>query len=382
MISKLIAYVPAIVMAMSATIAMAHPIAIQDAIAGQCQSSSDCNSQTECNLQKEVPAEFAQALEKLGLWRESLNTLRVVYTWTDPQSYRFRHIPGRAGKLPVYRTEMKWQDWWVNTNSQLLKADTRITNSMSPTVRLVTGRTNHYQYYAEYTNPYGSPRLLTAADLGAKKTLQNTEQMPLYPIYFAITGWFSSAFERLPAEYYGTRIINGSRCIGISLEGTARPVMWLDVEHDGLPRLIEPAGNVTRWEWICDEFQRTEDGKWFPAKGRFGFVGEEHATFHVELVEINSELPSDDFQVPVVSKGTYVRDMTASGIRLNVVDDVQDYSHASTASWWKSPLVLTMILGGAGTLLLRISRAAGMIPCPVPVRSRQRRTESLRVSRG
>lgn len=366
MISKLNSSFSAVAMALSTIVllapsALAEPHTKLDPVACPCESASDCDAP------KVAPAEFALTLEKLGAWRESLSSLHVVYQWTDPQSYRIRHLPA-SRPLPVYRTEMKWQDWWVNTNNQLMKSDTRITNSLTSIVRQVSGRTNHYQYYAEYANPQASPRLLTAADLGSKKTLQNAEQMPLYPIYFAINGWFSAAFERLPAEYYGTRMIDGSRCVGISLEGSSRPIMWLDVEHDGLPKMIEPAGNVTRWEWICDEFRQADNGSWFPAKGRFGYVGQPYATFEVETLRVNAELPSSDFEVPTVSKGTYVRDMTDSGVPLHVVEDFHDYSHASTASWWQSPLFLTMVLGGLGAVLLRIVKASGMIPCPVPNR--------------
>lgn len=369
MISKLIALCPVFAlalstMALSAPTALAHPPTEQDEVSSQCKSPSDGDSD------KKVPAEFAETLEKLGLWRESLTSLHVVYHWTDPQTHRLRHLP-ESRSLPVHRTEMKWQDWWVNTNNQLMKSDTWITNSLTSTTRLVTGRTNHHQYYAEYSKAQGSPRLLTAADLGAKKTLQNAEQMPLYPIYFAINGWFSAAFERLPAEYYGTRMIGGSRCVGISLEGSSRPIMWLDVEHDGLPRMIEPAGNVTRWGWICDEFRQADNGRWFPAKGRFGYVDQEYATFEVESFQMNAEIPLSDFDVPTVSKGTYVRDMTANGVPLHVVDDFYDYSHASTAAWWQSPLLLTMVLGGLGAILLRMMKASGMIPCPVPNRSQR-----------
>ncbi|WP_437230640.1 hypothetical protein SH661x_002070 [Planctomicrobium sp. SH661] len=296
------------------------------------------------------PEEFSTAMEQIANWRDSLDSLSVVYEWDDPQAAGQGTGFRSSSSSEKRRTVLNWQDWWIGADCQSWKATTTVLEPRRLGRRIVTGRTLNVQYFAEFSPQSDTPHLLTAADLGSKKTLQMSEQMPLFPIYFATSGWFSGAFEKFPVKYAGSRVIDGCRCAGVLLEGDSRPMMWLDLEHDGLPRLIEPVNTATRWTWKCDEFVLMRTGRWFPKSGSFGFVDQQLSKFHVESAEMNLPIAAEAFRMPEISKSTFVRDMTCKGIPVELTSSrsIPRHTAASAFSWWQWPCTFGMVVTSAG----------------------------------
>lgn len=293
------------------------------------------------------------AMLKFADWRNSLDTLDVVYTWEDPLSripYSNRqHVPSRTQS---FRTRMQWQDWWTSSEGQNRRVSTECMNTQADIPHTISGRNGKFQYFAEYAPGLRIPHLFTVSTVGSKKTLQAHEQMPLLPIYFATTDWFSGAFCELPVKSFGTRMIDGHECIGLAAEnGESLPIFWLDLEHDGLPRLIEPGDAITKIVWHCEEFVQLENQRWFPKRGTFGIIGQPQCKFEVDSIAVNQRMEQSQFELPKVGKATYVRDLTNRQAPLNkftLMEEREQFSMTGQFTWWKLECCLILLFTSAG----------------------------------
>lgn len=124
-------------------------------------------------------------------------------------------------------------------------------------------------------------------------------------------------------ERYEAR--DGVRCAVIS-HATANPsirqYIWLDAEHGFLPRLAEvdrsksdPRLGMSRFK--VDEFQRLENGRWFPKRGALKAASDPEPgnEWVVREVQLNREFSPRDLAPPEADVGTVIGDAVTGNVR-------------------------------------------------------------------
>ncbi len=147
-------------------------------------------------------------------------------------------------------------------------------------------------------------------------------------------------------KYSGTEMLLGSLCaklvhadepIDPDSHSTATRTLWLDIEHNGLPRRIlteyvREDESTTGIDFVVDEFQQLEGGIWFPRVARRQLPSKETTLYVFTAVGLNVDLSELDFQPPQPQAQTRVTDTLGLtlGISSHVTTDFADAAGRST----------------------------------------------------
>ncbi|MBL8819476.1 MAG: hypothetical protein JNL58_25815 [Planctomyces sp.] len=149
-------------------------------------------------------------------------------------------------------------------------------------------------------------------------------------------------------KYSGTEVLLGSPCAklihadqptGPDSHSTATRTLWLDIEHNGLPRRIlteyvREDESTTGIDFVVDEFQQLNNGIWFPRVARRRLPSRETMLCVYTSVGLNVALNELDFQPPQPQAKTRVTDTLGLtlGISSHVTTDFADAAGRSTTT--------------------------------------------------
>ncbi|MEQ9406951.1 MAG: hypothetical protein RIK87_04465 [Fuerstiella sp.] len=139
-------------------------------------------------------------------------------------------------------------------------------------------------------------------------------------LYWAPTAeWLPEILAREQWVLEGVEPILGNACAKVSYNSTAE-ILWLDLEHDGLPRRHLTNAGSTNVDFVVDEFQELDGGLWFPKLGRIQLLNNDNGNvqnqlFVVTMAQVNISLDLTRFQPPKPARGTVVRDGRTGNIQ-------------------------------------------------------------------
>ncbi|WP_437185737.1 hypothetical protein SH668x_002852 [Planctomicrobium sp. SH668] len=290
-----------------------------------------------------------EALYQLAVWRDSFSTLDLEFTWNCPPDWTAgTNAIAESGE--IRKTRYLWQDWWVSSDHQLSKTITY--NEFNQPMK-ETGRNKDVIYSANYLTYQATPTHVELAKFGGKRGFDTQEQRIMIPVMLITTDWFNSIFDQQRVEAYGIKYINGSKCVGFVVDKTIRPTIWLDLDHGGLPCLVEATSHDSNFRWECTEFTKTDNGLWFPSKGvvKFGLNSTTH--FEVTKVVMDQTIAPEQFALPLIDQKTFVRDL-ANGIqKLEVASPPVlsfQVAEAGLIPWWRFNCSFGMVVASLGWL--------------------------------
>lgn len=268
----------------------------------------------------DAPADAQQAIAQVKLdeaielqraWHDSFETLRFEYRGTNRGQLRKR-FPDWAD------TPEKLDGWHHITKAWLTKGALARTEELTIengqlARRRVTASNGRFTWTAEYVRDSEVPRtLITTASRDLAPPPRNL-----------IPGWLGRGFYFSPYRSQGdflrnwgarasdVRQIQGSRCVEFFIGDTRMVEKWLDLEHDGLERMI--AINYGRFSdrWECLEFRRLSNGHWFPMQVEVtsdSSTPDEVYEVDVTVAEVNEVFDSNLFEPPRWDDYTLIRD--------------------------------------------------------------------------
>lgn len=226
-----------------------------------------------------------QAIELQRAWHSSFNTLRFEYRWTNRGQLRER-FPEWAD------TPEKLDGWYRVTKCWLTKGLLERTEELTfengrLTTRQVAANTGQFAFTAKYDGESEFPKALSATPNPiAPQAPRNAIPGLLGDgLYFSPDESHGDRIVRFNGQPIGLREILGSACVGYRFDPSSRTVTWLDLDHDGLERLVTVADEKYPSRWECLEFQQLPNRYWFPK--------------HVE-VSNRSSSPGDVYEIDVV----------------------------------------------------------------------------------
>lgn len=260
---------------------------------------------------------LAAGKQALRQWRDAFANVRVRYT------VEFLTItdPNADYKSASYTANWIWTEdhYWIYDSLSLYD---EIAESRS-----MSGNGETESFSADYMiSPHGQEFL---KDLTIRDVVESTHAgggvilplMGLWPLH-PRHAWLPDLFDELNLTYEGDVDVAGAECVEFStLRGDGGDMMRerlaLDPAHGYLPRRVvlervqDPSEN--RWTFVVTEFQRTEAGTWFPARGTFDIesseIGPSPRRWTINEVELNATYTSQDFAPPEPMDGTEVIDM-------------------------------------------------------------------------
>jgi hypothetical protein len=258
-----------------------------------------------------------EAIELLRAWHASFETLRFEYRWRNSGQLRKR-FPEWAD------TPEKLDGWYHITKAWLTKGALARTEELTFEYgqlarRAVTASNGRFTWTAEYVGKSEIPRTLT--------TTASRDLAP--PPGNLIPGWLGRGFYFSPYRSQGDYLrswdarandigqILGSLCVEFSIgnssitENAPAIEKWLDLEHDGLERLItiDYTRHSDRWE--CLKFRRLSNGHWFPKQVEVTSdtsTPDEVYEVEVTVAEVNEVFDSQLFEPPPWDDRTQIHD--------------------------------------------------------------------------
>lgn len=243
----------------------------------------------------ELDAALQEATAKLDTWRKSFKTLKHTYKTSYPTAG-----PEKQSKWET-TTEITWND-----RDFCRRIDDVYENGVETAYRIM-GQNDRVHW-----------------ELSCKNSQLECQELKLLPIdasyrfHSASQSWHSWALgpnqnltfiDRThlePIKPIGLRVIHGAKCVGFVYVDRGTSPIWLDLEHDGLVRLV---GGQTYTSWECVEVQKTSTGQWFPKAvlHRYGTTKFEDAeVIEVLDVEFNPEVADDEFEPPAMDDATKI----------------------------------------------------------------------------
>lgn len=262
----------------------------------------------------------------LSKWRASFETIRVVY--------ELRSLP------PVSEPLIEWSPptdlesapkfaevEWILTSDERQLVDER-TFYWSPgqvghrNVHVFNGSKgiafhSQFQKSAEGLEELKTTEVRKVAGL---KPTHRTNLVGLSGLHWASAAeWLPEKLARSKCELKEIESVLGARCARIVAQysndhgGTSTEVLWLDLEHDCLPRRYHllDADQLFSKDFVVDELQQLNGGLWFPKQARLQLLGSDPAENQLVVLteaEINQPLESARFYPPTPDEGTRVRD--------------------------------------------------------------------------
>jgi len=152
------------------------------------------------------------------------------------------------------------------------------------------------------------------------KAKSTTARVPIHGLYWTGLGtWLPEMLLEWKWALEAIEEINGHRCARIvatdpSMTDVDWPeIIWIDLKHDCLVRRqLSPTvpNRRSHTDYLVDDFQRLENGMWYPKKGRYQMGDIEVYDQLWEVTELAVNLPLDiaRFTPPEPAVGTILND--------------------------------------------------------------------------
>lgn len=207
-----------------------------------------------------------QAIELQRTWHASFETLRFEYRWSKRAELR-EPFPERAD------TPEKLDGWYGVTKCWLTKGMLERTEELTfkngrRSNRRVAANTGQFAFMATYDGESEFPKALSATPNPIAPQAPRNAILGLLGdgLYFSPDESHGDRIMRFSGQPIGLREILGSACVGYRFDPPSRTVTWLDLDHDGLERLVTVADEKYPSRWECLEFQHLPSGHWFPKR--------------------------------------------------------------------------------------------------------------------
>lgn len=275
--------------------------------------------------------DFDTIRHRLEEWRGAIINLRMVW---ERRSLKMPNqaalpewtVPGSQQEYPL-SSRNEWI--WTDRRMELLELgsfSSRDGRRTSVTTEVFNGQ-KEFAFKASYAaTSDGSETLkeLLIYKTGAGVPFSSSERLPLRGLYWlGGAQWLPEKLKEWTWTLEGIEDVAGSRCARIAaVDQTHRApsllrikTLWLDLEHDCLVRryrnwTIPESGSGM--DFLVDEFQRLEEGIWFPKRGRMQLQTDaepyENQLWEVTEVAINQLLDHQRFEPPAPQMGTIVTD--------------------------------------------------------------------------
>lgn len=131
--------------------------------------------------------------------------------------------------------------------------------------------------------------------------------------------WLPDILAKGEWKVEGVEPIFGDRCAKIAASNS---ILWLDLEHDCLPRRYQLTPNSIRkigQDFVVDELQQLEGGLWFPKRARLQLQTDPAQNQLIVVTEaaINQSLDLTRFDPPTPITGTVVTDLRTGTVHMH-----------------------------------------------------------------
>ena len=280
-----------------------------------------CGSPAPGHAQNPDKIDLAEITQRLTKWRESFVNLRMVYElrslemttdkpltdWPapeDPQSFRLFN-----------RAEWIWADHGLDL----------LEDRFFPVQPLGIHNIDVFNgpkgvvFRAKYRQtPEGKEELkeLYLRGLGAGKPTSMKSRVAIEGLYLSGLGAWLPEVLTLPEWQYTFEAIEevgGEPCARFAKIYSADVSyrLWFDLNHDCLLRRKVFQTKTGSRDYMVDEFQRLENGIWFPKRGRFQMIESKESENQLWVITeavVNQSLDLSRFDPPAPVVGTVVDD--------------------------------------------------------------------------
>lgn len=263
--------------------------------------------------------DIAKALQE---WKDSWVTLRVEWERRNPvQLRRYANDPKilNAESLDDYFRRGEW----IFAGDGLDRYTTDLIEAGESVIREVEVHDAEQYFNATYKPKAGDPDFLSElrwriwnpskADRSDPRYVYSplTSALPMGPLYNDQQDeWLGETLLRGDGTLEDFEEIDGIRCARVKL---GEYHLWLDPRHGFLPRRLESIigakGLVVGTVWRVEDFQRLENGIWFPMRGTFWYKNDpadELDYWAVTDVAVNETLAPELFEPPQPGPETQV----------------------------------------------------------------------------
>jgi hypothetical protein len=261
---------------------------------------------------------------RLATWRGSFSRLRVVYERRNPgQLQKYQPALVQTGRLEDFHRRYEL----ILTNTDWMHYETwdYMGHGAALQSHEAMGVNDRFRFDAVFHDSDGEvPDSLTVGTIWHNIGRRPTESMPLTELWIPSlvqgnqsqgAGWLPDALRANRPEILEYRELDGARCVALSWSSVVGQKLWLDLDHDCLPRLREPMSPVgeNAGRFHVEEYRKMPNGHWFPARGTLRHGSDpEDETYHwvVTDISINDDIPLSRFSPPEPGPQTRVTDWT------------------------------------------------------------------------
>ena len=257
--------------------------------------------------------DLAYAIRELKAWRSKFATIRVEYAWQNREQL--------LARFPELAKNNKWDDFlchklWIWTDSEKLRFESNKHESGFVVRRSHKGTDGELLWGAmskrgiEESLRWENMRI---APRGPKSPQSvGLDVAPVRNLWMSGTAlWLGDYLEKYPPSSVQVAEYAGCRCLKLVYGKNA---LFLDLDHNCLPRLFEPPpydGRFAGFRYENEEFLRLPEGIWFPQRGTYRQVLENtDYTWKLTKVVLNEHFSKDLFRPPEPTPGTLLIDET------------------------------------------------------------------------
>lgn len=311
--------------------------------------------------------DLKEIIQRLNDWRGSFSSVHLVYEWRTPgqlQKYQPQLAASARPEDFRHRHDLRFgNSGWERTESWDF-------TGFGATLRrhTLSGRNDRLQFSAEF--PPSPPDATVPSAMAISPYPGNLiknyveEPGPIYPLnelYFPghrrgteehESEWLGNMLSRTSPQITRYAEIDGWRCVGIHRAPESAVTLWLDLEHDCLPRLVEadePRPAVEKFH--VQSFRRLNNGRWFPESGVLtrSYVDDDAWHWVVTEVAVNERVDPELFAPPKAGPETRVTDTIRPGMPVvvsvggKVISGLPKQSFLKSNPWLVGLVVLGIV---------------------------------------
>lgn len=256
-----------------------------------------------CSAQEPTAEEITQRLLD---WQHSFANLRIVYERRNPSQWLVRKPElADSGDIDQYYQHSEW----IYTDGGNLRYATSEYEGGKLAKSLTDGIGSRVSFQASFLGESALPTALVVWPKRPAGADDPGRPMPLMELYAGHGEWIGDIFRRVTPILLRTDTIDGSPCVAIHRAADSRYTLWLDLDHDCLPRLNEPDQDINGTRFHVEEFLQLPNGRWLPQKGTSVQTKENQPYYWVVTeAEVNKQLPDSVFAPPKPGPETQLHD--------------------------------------------------------------------------
>lgn len=275
----------------------------------------------QCQADDERP-DLDEIIRRLTEWRGSFSRLRMVYEQRNPGQLQ-KHQPElvqtgnpsdffRRFELIITNTEWRRHESW----EYMGRGGTLSSHNLWG----VNDRQRFAASYGTVESTGGAPAELTLGHVFQSVAHSPAQVMPLTHLCISTheNDWLANLLQRSRPQIAEYGKVDGCRCAALTWPPDSNVKLWLDLDHDCLPRLREQtnADPDKPDRFHVEEFLRLSNGRWFPARGTDSsgtLPTDETHHWVVTDVAVNEDIPLSRFSPPEPGPDTWVTDWIRYG---------------------------------------------------------------------